>query len=245
MSNRRQGFFGNPYQSGRNQDRTGMHNKEHAHAHDAYTTQAPYAEGDLPPFDPSASHMPGGLFVGEEPTSETDVEARPDARPAGLLSAEELATLCREQICPACQVKKEADDAKLRALAEVDNARKRMDRERGEHARFAAEKVLSSILPALDNLDLALRHATPDKACKDFVMGVEMTRKLLFDALRVHGLETVGEAGQPFDPALHEAVGMTDDPAVEDGAVCALLAPGYRLHDRLLRPARVMVCKRG
>ena len=249
MSNRRQGLFGNPYKSAQHQDGTGARNKEQARARDAYAVQDPYVDGDLPPFDPASGHAPGGMFAGEEAFAE-EADARPEAEQAAQpaepqLSLEELAGLCREHICPACPVKKEADDARLRALAEVDNARKRMEREREEHVRFAAEKVLSDILPALDNLDLALRHATPDKACKDFVLGVEMTRKLMLDSLRKHGLEMVGVVGQPFDPALHEAVGMTDDPHVADGEICVLLAPGYRLRERLLRPARVMVCRKG
>jgi molecular chaperone GrpE len=220
--------------------------REQARAREAYASHDPHVGGDLPPFHPESAGYPGGMFPGGEGTFQTFAE-QPGGEGAEetAILPENLAALCRDNICTACSVKKEADDARLRALAEVDNARKRMEREKDEHVRYAAEKVLTDILPALDNLDLALQHAAPDKACRNFVMGVEMTRKLMTDSLRKHGLEAVGEVGEEFDPNLHEAVGMADNPTIPDGRICGLLAHGYRLRDRLLRPARVMVCKRG
>ncbi len=143
--------------------------------------------------------------------------------------------------CPQCE---EADGARLRALADLDNARKRLAREKEEFIRYAAENVLSDILPALDNLDLALAYAPQDPASKNFVVGVDMTRKLLLEALARHGLEQVGALGETFDPAVHEAVGTEDSPEYASGLVCGLMNKGYRLKDRLLRPARVTVCKK-
>ena len=150
---------------------------------------------------------------------------------------------CKERFCPSCPMLKEAEDIKLRALADMDNTRKRLAREKEEHSRYAAESVLSDILPALDNLDLALSHAPQDPASKNFVIGVEMTRKLLLDSLSRHGLTTVGELGEEFDPAVHEAVNMEAHSEYPEGSVCGLMTRGYRLKDRLLRPARVAVCK--
>ncbi len=143
--------------------------------------------------------------------------------------------------CPRCA---EAENARLRALAELDNARKRLAREKEEFVRYAAENVLSDILPALDNLDLALAYAPQDPASKNFVLGVDMTRKLMLEALARHGLEQVGALGEAFDPAMHEAVGTEANPVYPSGQVCGLMNKGYRLKDRLLRPARVTVCKK-
>lgn len=137
----------------------------------------------------------------------------------------------------------EAEEIRLRALAEADNARKRLLREKDEAVRFAASAVLSDIIPSLDNLDLALEHAKGNAACKDFFVGVEMTRKLLMEALQKHGLSQVGAVGEIFDPAIHEAMSLVQDPAVPDGAISALMTRGYKLHDRLLRPAKVIVAK--
>ncbi len=158
-----------------------------------------------------------------------------------LLDDAALTALCKERVCPACSVKQAADDVLLRAAAELDNSRKRLAREREEQVRFAAEAVLSDILPSLDNLDLALQHVGANEACKDFAAGVRMTRQLLLDSLKKHGLHVVGTVGEAFDPALHEAVGMDPAAEVPKDHISRLLTSGYTLNGRLLRPARVMV----
>ena len=142
--------------------------------------------------------------------------------------------------CPNCA---ESDRVRLLALADLDNARKRLAREKEEFLKYAGESVIADILPALDNLDLALAYAPQDKEARNFVIGVDMTRKLLLDALAKHGLEQVGELGETFDPARHEAVEMEAHPEYQSGQVCSLMNKGYRLKDRLIRPARVKVCK--
>ena len=80
---------------------------------------------------------------------------------------EELERLCREQICPTCDTGREAEETRLRALAEMDNFKKRLQRERDEQVRYAAENVLADLLPTLDNLDLALQYGSRVEACKD------------------------------------------------------------------------------
>ena len=177
------------------------------------------------------------LDVPEEDAPETQ-EACP------TITAEQLALLCKEHICPHCPAKHEADELRLRSLADLDNARKRLERERQESVRYSTEKVLNDIIPALDNLDLALQHAPKDEGSKNFVVGVDMTKKLMLDALKSYGFEAVGNLGEEFDPACHEAVGMVDAPGFENNQVSAMLSCGYSLNGRLLRPARVVVCKR-
>lgn len=142
--------------------------------------------------------------------------------------------------CPKCA---EAEKARLLALADLENARKRLAREKEEYLKFAGESVIADILPALDNLDLALAYAPEGPECKNFVIGVDMTRKLLLDALAKHGLQAIGALGETFDPAFHEAVEMKSNPDYASGQICGLINKGYRLKDRLLRPARVAVCK--
>ncbi len=142
--------------------------------------------------------------------------------------------------CPRCA---EAEKARLLALADLENARKRLAREKEEFIKFAGESILADILPALDNLDLALAYAPQGKECLNFVVGVDMTRKLLLDTLAKHGLQQVGELGETFDPAKHEAVEMQPSSEYQSGQVCGLLSKGYLLKDRLIRPAKVRVCK--
>jgi molecular chaperone GrpE len=215
--------------------------------------RAAYAVQDqeLPPQSPAGHGFGaalGGLFAGGSEQSSEGIAASfgtgedllslvPDAR---------LQEECQKRLCPACPVKKEFEDTHLRALADLDNSKKRLAREREEQVRFAAESVLGDIIPSLDNLDLALQHADNYKGCKDFVVGVQMTRKLLLDALAKHGLaQAEGAVGEVFNPALHDAVGMVDAPGVADNHICSILSHGYTLNGRLLRPARVVVCKKG
>ena len=164
-----------------------------------------------------------------------------DAGDAVQTLPENLESLCHEHVCPNCTEKRDADDARLRAAAEMDNFKKRLKREHEDQIRYAAEKVMSDLLPTLDNLDLALQYGSKDEACKDMLQGVAMTRKLLLEAVARHGLTPVGTAGEAFTPELHEAVGFDAEADVEAGAVARVLQSGYKLGERLLRPAKVMI----
>jgi molecular chaperone GrpE len=171
-------------------------------------------------------------------------EASQEQAPRDEAAAPQACPLCKAAEEEAARARAEAVDTRLRALADMDNTRKRLLREKEEAIRYASSQVLADIIPALDNFDLALGHGQGNEGCRDVLLGVEMTRKLLLDALKRHGLEQVGAVGEVFDPLFHEAIGMVDCPDQPEGTICSLLTRGYRLHERLLRPARVMVCKR-
>ncbi|MBU1247756.1 MAG: nucleotide exchange factor GrpE [Proteobacteria bacterium] len=180
----------------------------------------------------------------QEPQNVTaDVETAADEAPEIELSEEELKALCREQICSNCDIGKEAEDIRLRALAESENVKKRLMRETEELRKYAGETILASLLPVMDNLDLALNHASGLDACKDFIVGVDMTRKIFLETLERHGLTATGNAGEEFDPAIHEALGMATDENLANNTVAQLVQKGYMLKGRLLRPAKVMVNK--
>lgn len=161
------------------------------------------------------------------------------------LSQEELHALCLESVCPECDVFKEAEGIRLRALADAENVKKRLFRENEEMKKYAGESVLADLLPVLDNLDLALAHTgNLDDACKNFVIGVDMTRKLFLDAVKGHGLVVVPVAvGNDFDPEVHEAVGTVQEPELADNQIAQIIQGGYLLKGRLIRPAKVMVNK--
>lgn len=137
--------------------------------------------------------------------------------------------------------KKEMEELRLRTAAEMDNFKKRLSREHQEQMKYASEKVLKDIIPAIDNLDLALQYATTHEACKDMVEGVAMTKKLLLESLERNGLKSVGKEGDEFNPQFHEAIGYEANPEVEKGVISKILQRGYILNDRLLRPAKVMI----
>ena len=172
-----------------------------------------------------------GQKAGKNPAADAELdETAPAAEHAA--SAESII----EERCKA-----ELTELRLRNAAEMDNFKKRLTREHEEQMRYAAEKVLGDLLPTLDNLDLALRYGSKSEACKDMLQGVAMTHKLLLEAVEKHGLKPLGEEGEEFDPNVHEAVGFEDRPDFAPNSVARVLQRGFKLGDRLLRPAKVMV----
>ncbi len=173
----------------------------------------------------------------------SDILAQEDAGYIFPDIPENLNELCLEHICPSCTQKEEATQIQLRALAEMENFKKRLRREHEDQLTYAAEKVLADLLPTLDNLDLALQYGSKHEACKDMLMGVEMTRKLLLDAVKLHGLEVIGQLGEEFNPEWHEALSFEERDDMPAGHVSTLMQCGYKLKGRLLRPAKVCISK--
>jgi len=130
-------------------------------------------------------------------------------------------------------------DTYLRKLAEFDNFRKRVEREREERQQAAAEDLVKDLLPVLDNFERALEHAENDSGA--LREGVEMIARQFKDTLTRRGVEVVDPLGQPFDPGLHEAVQRVEDSDHPPGTVAFVMLKGYTLGDRLLRPAMVGV----
>jgi molecular chaperone GrpE len=134
-------------------------------------------------------------------------------------------------------------DLYLRTLADFDNFRKRAAREKEDAIRFANAAFLERMIPVMDNFELGLeaaRSATDPKAVLD---GLNMVRRQMEDFLRNHGVEPVEAHGVAFDPNLHEAVAHQPHPETPEGHVVRQLRKGYKLRDRLIRPASVMVSK--
>lgn len=126
----------------------------------------------------------------------------------------------------------------LRLRADFDNFRKRMEREREETRRYALTEPLRELLPVLDNLE---RAATAQGRLEDLQRGVEMIARQLAETLRRYGLTEVEAMGAPFDPQVHEAVMREESADVRVPTVVGEMQRGYRLHERLLRPAMVRV----
>ncbi|HWA86760.1 MAG TPA: nucleotide exchange factor GrpE [Opitutus sp.] len=133
-------------------------------------------------------------------------------------------------------------DRYLRAVADLENFRRRTVREKEELRLFAAGRVLEDLLPVMDNLGLALVAAKkPDADLKGLVGGVEMVLNQLKSALASHGLKEIDPAGQTFDANLHEAIAAQPSAEVPDGKVLNVVRTGFALNGRLLRPASVVV----
>ena len=131
-------------------------------------------------------------------------------------------------------------DRLARMQADFENARKRAAREQTEFRDYALADAIKTIIPVLDSFDRALK-SSPEKS--EFHVGVELIHKQLQDALSKIGVQLVPAQGQQFDPRFHEAIEMVDTEGVQDNEVIEELQRGYRLKDRLLRPAMVRVAR--
>ena len=138
----------------------------------------------------------------------------------------------------------ELRDRLLRTSAEFDNYRKRTERERRELSDAVSADIVRDMLPAVDDLERALAASSGDEASAALHRGITLIHRRLLDGLRKRGVEPIDVLGRDFDPNWHEAVGH--DPAApgqRDGEVTVELTKGYRIGQRLLRPAQVKVAK--
>jgi molecular chaperone GrpE len=139
-------------------------------------------------------------------------------------------------------------DRLLRTTADFDNYRKRIDRERREGAEYAAADLIRDVLPAVDDLERALSAAKAsgdavDGPAASLLRGVELIQKQLLDVLRRRGVEPLATVGETFDPAWHEAILHEPNTGRPEGEIVGEVRRGYRLGQRLLRPAQVRVAK--
>jgi molecular chaperone GrpE len=159
--------------------------------------------------------------------AEPDQQGRPDKR--------------AESPSEPAQPDEELLNALRRERADFVNYKRRVERERAEDRERATTDVVARLLPLLDELDRALAQVPEDLEGHPWAGGVVMMRRTLWDALRELGLERIGEEGEPFDPARHEAVVYDARPDAAEPRVVTVIRPGYGLRGRLLRPAQVGV----
>jgi len=137
-----------------------------------------------------------------------------------------------------------AKDQSLRAVADLQNVRRRAEQDVEKAHKFALEKFSSDLLPVIDSLELALAHSSADdEHVKQIREGVELTLKMFQDTLKRYNLEAVDPHGQPFNPEHHQAMAMQENGEVEPKSVLNVFQKGYLLNGRLLRPAMVVVSK--
>jgi molecular chaperone GrpE len=187
-------------------------------------------EPELPPADPADGF------------TEVATPAQPAvaADPAPPVTADQPAREAEELQ----KLRKERDnlfDRLARLQAEFDNYRKRAAKDNAEFRDYAVAEAAKSLLPVMDNFSLALKNAGAKP--EDFRKGVELIHKQLQDVLQKMNVQTIAAQGQPFDPRVHEAIEMVESNDAEDNHVLEELQPGYRIKERLLRPAMVRVAK--
>jgi molecular chaperone GrpE len=130
-----------------------------------------------------------------------------------------------------------------RAQADLVNYRRRVDEERDEMVKQATSRFVAKLLPAVDELGLAVEHAAKQGAEAAWLQGVSLVHQKLSSILQSEGLQRLNPAGQRFDPWEHEALMYTPAPPEKEGTVLTVVRDGYKLHGKLIRPAQVIVAK--
>ncbi len=198
----------------------------------------------IEPEDPNPSVQPGPapeMAKNPSPGAAGDPSSAKAPAAAGPAVPPVASATLEEQLAAA---KKEAAgnyDRYVRALADLENFRRRVAREKEELRQFASASLLEGLLPILGNLQLGLAAARQQTDPKTVVDGVAMVLEQLKGVLERNGLREVNPAGQKFDPHLHEAISHLASPEVPEEHVLQVVRTGYTLHGRLLQPASVVV----
>jgi molecular chaperone GrpE len=137
----------------------------------------------------------------------------------------------------------ENEDKVLRLAADFENSKKRLEREREISLKFAEENILKELLPGIDNIERAMAQGQESNNIESLLEGVELTKNGLLATLEKYGVKAIESIGQPFDPNIHEALGMEETDEIEPNLVLREFQKGYFYKDRLLRPAKVIVSK--
>ncbi len=173
--------------------------------------------------------------VTEAPAS-TEAAAAPETPPADI-------SQLQQQLEQKTKEAQDNYDRALRLAAEMENLKKRLDKEKADLLQFANENLIKELLPVVDNLELALEHGRQAETPASFLEGIELVHQGFLKALARFGVTPLEAVGQPFDPAYHNAVMQEAAPEVPDCSVLKELQKGYLMNNRLLRPAMVVVAR--
>ncbi|MDI6852241.1 MAG: nucleotide exchange factor GrpE [Deltaproteobacteria bacterium] len=166
-------------------------------------------------------------------------EAAPEIGPGEVT---DLAAL-QNKLAEKTKEAQEYYDRLLRCAAEMENLKKRQEKERAELVQFANENLCKDLLPVLDNLERALEHGRQFEAPAAMIEGLELVHQNFLKTLEKYGVTPLESVGQQFDPAFHHAVMEEEAPELADQTVAKELQKGYLMHTRLLRPAMVVVSR--
>ena len=185
---------------------------------------------------------------GDTPSAQTGPDDGPDDGPEGAGadsdSDDTLAEDLNEALAEARRTAQENLDRALRAQAELENVRRRVERDLRNAHKFALERFVSELLPVKDSLELGLSASTEKGASVESIAeGAELTLRMLEQAMEKFGITAVDPAGEPFNPEFHQAMTMQQSDTAESGTVLTVVQKGYLLNERLVRPAMVIVAK--
>lgn len=174
---------------------------------------------------------------------ENQLDEQTDASESGEQVETDIQTVY-DQIQKLTDERDQLRDQVLRAMADFKNFRARVESERQQMLKFASEKLAKDLLPVLDNFERTLAHLQKGATVESLQTGITAVERQLRSVLESQGVRRLEAVGQPFDTDRHEALGFEETEAVEEGHVAGEIEPGYVMHDRVIRPARVRVAKR-
>jgi len=175
----------------------------------------------------------------QEPGAESEATEAEETVDAAALQAQLEAAQAE-----IADLQKQLAELQPRALAEIQNVRRRAEQDVDKARKFALEKFAGELLPVVDSLERAVEACqAEDEATQALKEGVEMTLKLLLDGMGKFNVEPINPQGEAFNPEHHQAMSMVEDPNAKPNTVVAVMQKGYLLNGRLMRPAMVMVAK--
>ena len=201
------------------------------------TLEEPLIPDDMLPADGAAAPDPAAPEPAQSESASSDpadLQAKMATLQAQLEESFKRSRETNERL-------KETHDRFLRTAAEFENFKKRAQKEKEDATKFGIERLLKDFLPVMDNLERALDHAE-QHALSQVIEGVRLVQKLFENALAKHGVVGFSAVGKPFDPSVHEAL-MQQESDQPPGTVVSEMSRGYKLNDRLVRPAAVVVAK--
>ena len=173
-------------------------------------------------------------------TEETAPESMDESQAAQALLEADFQAL-QDQIQTLSSERDQFQGQLLRTMADFQNFRKRSDAENAQRAMYATEKFVTKLLPVLDNFERTIQHAASGSSVETLVEGIRAVERQLRQVLEGQGVVRIESTGKPFDPELHEALGFESAPDQEPNTVTTELEAGYRMGEKVVRPARVKV----
>lgn len=200
-------------------------------------------------FQQNADSLEDGLFLSPDDSEGEVIDVGQIDEEAGAGNSDGQQGLVAENAALKKNIEEltvECDEQKnrvLRVAADLENFRRRSQREKDDLRKYGIDRVVTELLPAVDNLERALNHAETDAGDTSMIEGVRMVYRQLLAALEKHGVQGFEAKGMPFDPQRHEALQQVESTELPNNTVVDEYQKGYFLHDRLLRPALVSVAK--
>jgi molecular chaperone GrpE len=201
------------------------------------------AAAPAPVADAAPSDGPEDVTVQVEAPTLPGVAASNDSRDKQIAELEAQLEFSMAKGRELMEKLKDGHEKMVRAVADLENFKKRAAKEKEEMQKFGNERLLKDFLPIIDNLERALEHGKSAADFDSFKQGIAMTRKLFEDTLGKYGVKVFSSVGKMFDPRFHEAMQQQETADVPPNQVVAEILRGFMLNDRLVRPALVMVAK--